>query len=71
MFVRPRKSMSKVRLSLVETRRVGGKVKHEHVASLGSLPQAMTVVIGGSSGVGWSRGYRRWATGSTSRRRGP
>jgi hypothetical protein len=38
------KSMSKLRLSLVETGRVGGKVKHEHVASLGSLPQAMTVV---------------------------
>jgi hypothetical protein len=42
MFVRIRKSKSKLRLSLVETRRIGGKVRHEHVASLGSLPQAMT-----------------------------
>jgi hypothetical protein len=44
MWVRIRKSASKLRLSLVETRRVGGKVRHEHVASLGSILQAMTVV---------------------------
>jgi hypothetical protein len=43
MFVRIRKSTEKLRLSLVETRRVGGKVRHEHVASLGSIPQTMTV----------------------------
>lgn len=42
MFVRIRKSTERLRLSLVETRRVGGKVRHEHVASLGSIPQAMT-----------------------------
>jgi hypothetical protein len=44
MWLRIRKSKSKLRLSLVGTRRVGGKVRHEHIASLGSLPQAMTAV---------------------------
>jgi hypothetical protein len=44
MFVRARKSKSKIRLSLVGTQRVGGKVRHEHIASLGSLPLAMAVV---------------------------
>ena len=43
MFVRIRKSTKKLRLSLVESRRVDGKVRHEHIASLGSIPQTMTV----------------------------
>ena len=43
MFVRARKSAKRLRLSLVETRRVNGKVHAEHVASLGLLPSAMTV----------------------------
>jgi hypothetical protein len=38
MFVRFRQSARRLALSLVETRREGGKVRHEHVASLGSLP---------------------------------
>jgi hypothetical protein len=42
MFVRIRKSTEKLRLSLVETSRVSGKVRQEHVASLGSIPQSMT-----------------------------
>jgi hypothetical protein len=43
MFARIRKSKKRLRLSLVETRRVDGKVRAEHVASLGSIASAMTV----------------------------
>lgn len=37
MFVRFRQSRNRLQLSLVETRRVGGKIVHEHIASLGSI----------------------------------
>ncbi|WP_428665072.1 hypothetical protein [Reyranella sp.] len=37
MFVRFRATASRLQLSLIETRRADGKVKHEHVASLGSI----------------------------------
>jgi hypothetical protein len=37
MFVRFRRSAKHLALSLVETRRVDGKVVHEHIASLGSV----------------------------------
>ena len=37
MFVRFRKSLRRLDVSLAETRRVGGKVRQEHVASLGKL----------------------------------
>jgi hypothetical protein len=37
MFVRFRETKRKLQLSIVETRRVGGKIQHEHVASLGSI----------------------------------
>jgi hypothetical protein len=43
MFIRVRKSKKRFRLSLVETRRIDGKVCAEHVASLGSIALAMTV----------------------------
>jgi hypothetical protein len=43
MFIRIRKSKKRFRLSLVETRRIDGKVRAEHVASLGSIAVAMTV----------------------------
>jgi hypothetical protein len=38
MFIRFRQSTHRLQVSLAETRRVEGKVKHEHVASLGSVP---------------------------------
>src|SRR4051794_13091831 len=38
MFVRFRSTARRLQASLVETRRVDGKVKHEHVAALGSVP---------------------------------
>ena len=38
MFVRFRQTAYRLQVSLVETRRIEGKVKHEHVASLGSIP---------------------------------
>ena len=37
MFVRFRQNMSRLQASLVETRRTDGKVRHEHVASFGSV----------------------------------
>jgi hypothetical protein len=37
MFVRFRQSKSHLQVSLVETRRIAGKVQHEHVASFGSV----------------------------------
>lgn len=37
MFVRFRQTARRLQLSLIETRRVDGKVKHEHVGSLGSI----------------------------------
>lgn len=43
MFVRFRQSARRLQLSLVETRREGGKVRHEHVASLGALPITATL----------------------------
>ena len=37
MFVRFRQTPRRLQLSLVETRRVDGRVHHEHIASLGAL----------------------------------
>ena len=37
MFVRFRQTETRLQVSLVETRRVGGRVRHEHVASFGSV----------------------------------
>jgi hypothetical protein len=38
MFARFRQTPSRLQVSLVEGRRIGGKVRHEHIASLGSIP---------------------------------
>jgi hypothetical protein len=43
MFVRFRKSLRRLDVSLAETRRVGGKVRQEHIASLGSIALPPTV----------------------------
>lgn len=43
MFVRFRETPRRLQLSLVETRREGGKVRHEHVASLGAIATPLTV----------------------------
>jgi hypothetical protein len=43
MFVRFRQGARRLQLSLVETRRDGGKVRHEHVASLGAIATPLTV----------------------------
>ena len=37
MFTRFRQTRHRLQVSLVETRRLNGKVHHEHVASLGSV----------------------------------
>ncbi len=37
MFVRFRQSETRLQVSLVETRRIDGKVRHEHLASFGSV----------------------------------
>jgi hypothetical protein len=43
MFVRFRETSRRLQLSLVETRREGGKVRHEHVASFGAIATPLTV----------------------------
>jgi hypothetical protein len=43
MFVRFRETPRRLQLSLVETSREGGKVRHEHVASLGAVPMPLSV----------------------------
>jgi hypothetical protein len=42
MFVRVRQSAGRLQLSIVETRRADGRVRHEHLASLGSIPLPLT-----------------------------
>jgi hypothetical protein len=44
MFVRFHESGRRLHLSLVETRRTDGKVRSEHVASLGSLELPQTIL---------------------------
>ena len=36
-FIRYRQSGTRLQVSLIETRRIGGKVRHEHIASFGSV----------------------------------
>jgi hypothetical protein len=43
MFVRFRETGCRLQVSLVETRRINGKVRHEHIASFGSVRLPMTV----------------------------
>jgi hypothetical protein len=43
MFARFRPSPYRLQVSIVETRRVGGKVRHEHIASLGSIETPLSV----------------------------
>jgi hypothetical protein len=38
MFVRFRQTRRKLQASLAETRRIDGRVRHEHIASFGSVP---------------------------------
>jgi hypothetical protein len=40
MFVRFRQTAQRLQASLVETRRIDGKVRHEHIAGLGSVEMA-------------------------------
>jgi len=59
MFVRFRQNKSRLQVSLVETRRSGGKVRHEHVASFGSVewPPSAEARI-----AFWQRLHERLAT---------
>jgi hypothetical protein len=43
MFVRFRETARRLQVSLVETGRTGGKVRHSHVASLGSIVRGPSV----------------------------
>ena len=42
MFVRFRQTRHRLQLSLAETRRIDGRVRHEHIASLGSIENSPT-----------------------------
>jgi hypothetical protein len=43
MFVRFRGSPNRLQISVVETRRLDGRVRHEHIASLGSIEMPLSV----------------------------
>src|SRR4051812_27173608 len=43
MFVRFRERQERLQVSVVQARRVDGKVRHEHVASFGSVPMPASV----------------------------
>jgi hypothetical protein len=43
MFVRFRETPSRLQVSIVETRRLDGRVRHEHIASLGSIETPLSV----------------------------
>jgi hypothetical protein len=43
MFARFRQTARRLQVSIVETRREDGKVRHEHVAGLGSIPVPQTI----------------------------
>jgi hypothetical protein len=43
MFVRYRETPRRLQVSLVETRRIDGKVRHEHVAALGSIEVPLSI----------------------------
>jgi len=45
MFVRFRETERRLALSIVETHRLDGKVKHERVASLGSIETPLTIGV--------------------------
>ena len=59
MFVRFRQTPARLQLSLVEGRRVDGKVRHEHVASLGSIPVPGTIA---DRVAFWQRLFHRLAS---------
>jgi len=43
MFVRFREPHNRLQVSLIETRRIAGRVRHEHVASLGTIDISLSV----------------------------
>jgi hypothetical protein len=66
VFVRFRYTGNRLQVSLVETHRVDGKVRHEHVASLGSVPLPPSIA---DRVAFWSRLHERLA--KLSNRLGP
>jgi hypothetical protein len=55
MFVRFRETGRRLQCSLIETRRVDGKVRHEHIASLGSIEyrSRLDCFLGGAAPTAW------------------
>jgi hypothetical protein len=43
VFIRFRQTKTKLQVSLIESRRTDGKVRHEHIAQLGSIPLEPTI----------------------------
>lgn len=58
MFARFRQTPNRLQISLVETRRVGGRVRHQHVAALGSIPEPWSI---GDRITFWSGLHQRLA----------
>jgi hypothetical protein len=58
MFARFRMIGHRLQVSLAETRRADGKVRHEHIASLGSILEPMTTA---DRVAFWTRVHQRLA----------
>jgi hypothetical protein len=74
MHIRSRLHRRRIQVSLIDTRRVDGKVRQEHIASLGSVPPEMTPadrlafwtqvhprLLGSATGSTKERSRRSWA----------
>ena len=59
MFVRFRESKNRLRVSLVASHRVGGKVHHEHIAMLGTLKASLPIA---ERLIFWQRLHERMAS---------
>jgi hypothetical protein len=58
MFTRTRLKHRRLQISLVDTRRVDGKVRQQHIAALGSVPPNMTAA---DRLAFWDQAYERLA----------
>jgi hypothetical protein len=70
MLVRFRQTAAGLQCSLVETHRIDGAVRYEHVASLGSVPASPSVEAASRSGGGLMNNWPSLRTGSMPKRKG-
>jgi hypothetical protein len=68
MFVRFRQTPYGLQVSLIQTRREGGKVRHEHIAGLGAIIIPASMPSGSISGGACMTVYPRSRIGSETSR---